>query len=136
MKRVSLILIPLVSLVVVTSCVSSRQGDVLTPRSIDLLSDPYIGSWDFIVSNTPKGDAEGVIVIERSGNDYQVNLDSELGQVDLEKIDIEDERLKGYFHYNGMRINVKGRFEGNTLEGKVGVTLASFPLSARKRASI
>ena len=135
MVRFSFFLIPL-TMLLASSCASSKYGDVMTPRSVDVSVDPYIGSWDFIVSNTPKGDAEGVIIIGRSGVNYEADLNSELGEVTLEKIDIEDERLKGYFHYNGMRINVKGRFEGNTLEGKVGVTLASFPLKATKRASI
>ncbi len=95
--------------------------------------DPYVGAWDFIVENTPSGDESGVINIGADGGNYFAYLDSEMGEMRLEEITIRDRKLKGYFRYKGFRVNVKGVFDQNTLEGKVAVTLASFPLSATKR---
>jgi hypothetical protein len=50
----------------------------------------------------------------------------------LDDVTIQGERLKGHFQYKGFRVNVKGDFEGDTFEGKVGVTLVSYPFRAKK----
>ena len=114
------------------SCHTTRHLDELVAKNA-AVQDPYIGLWDFVVRNTPTGNAEGVISIEKEGYDYRASLESELGEMSLDHLSIKDERLKGYFRYKGFRVNVKGVFEENTLAGKLAVTLASFPLEATKR---
>ncbi len=105
----------------------------MQPRSV-MLEDPYVGDWDFVVRNTPAGNAEGILNIEREGTLYRANLISDAGETSIEKLYIENEKLKGHFKYKGFKVNVKGQFEGNSFEGKLGVTLASFPVSAVKLA--
>ncbi len=127
-----LIPLALISLLLV-SCHSSRNAGQTQIKGIPLANDPYIGTWDFIVRNTPSGNAEGVISIEREGMLYRAIVDSGLGKMALDHVSIEDERLKGHFRYKGFKVNVKGIFDENTLEGKLAVSLASFPLEATRR---
>ena len=134
MKRLSQLLIPLLTMSIFVSCNSSKKVSQLTPRGI-MLEDPYCGSWDFVV-DAPNGAAEGVLVIEKSGySNYVASVSSEMGEMSIEKMSIEGERLKGSFKYKGFRVNVQGEFEGDMLEGKIGVTLISYPLTARKRSA-
>ncbi len=133
MKRFpSNLLIPILLVAFLSSCRSVKPVDQLQVKGIDLL-DPYVGTWDFVVRNTPSGNAEGVINIKRQGYDYLAVLDSELGALALDDISIRDEKLRGHFRYKGFRVNVKGVFQEDRLDGKLAVTLASFPLVATKR---
>jgi hypothetical protein len=104
----------------------------LVPRSV-LLDDPYTGDWDFVIKDMPAGDATGILYIEREGQLYRGSVAVENGATDIDKLSIEESCMKGYFRYKGFRVNVKGTFEGDTFEGKVGVTLLSYPFVARKR---
>lgn len=132
MKRLPQLLIPLVAMSFLVACNSSKKVSDLTPRGI-MLDDPYCGSWDFVV-DAPNGEAEGVLVIEKRGySQYFASVTSEMGEMSIEKMSIEAERLRGSFRYKGFKVNVQGEFEGNVLEGKIGVTLISYPLTARKR---
>ncbi|NND05397.1 MAG: hypothetical protein HKN87_03365 [Saprospiraceae bacterium] len=134
MKCKKYLLIPLMCLVcLITSCHTSKKTSDLQSKGLSV-ADPYMGVWDFIVKDTPSGDAEGVIEIERIGASYRALLDSEIGKVELDQISIKDEYLKGHFRYKGFRVNVKGTFDDNTLSGKLAVTLVSFPLEATRRA--
>lgn len=134
MKRVSPLLIPLAFLsLVLFSCHHGRRAIDLQSRSIVPGPDPYVGAWDFVVQNVPSGKAEGIIEIQRTGHQYRAELASGMGDLVIEELAIQDERLSGHFRYKGFKVNVKGVFEGNTLEGKLAVTLASFPLRATKR---
>ena len=134
MKRVPPLLIPLVLLTLLLfSCHQGRRAIDLQSRSVIPEPDPYVGAWDFVVQNVPSGNAEGIIEIQRTGKQYRAELASGMGDLVIEELAIQDERLSGHFRYKGFRVNVKGVFEGNTLEGKLAVTLASFPLRTTKR---
>ena len=117
----------------IAGCRSTQKLGPLQAKGVELI-DPYAGTWDFVVRNTPGGDSEGVISIKKDGSDYLAVLDSDLGELALKDISIRDAHLKGHFRYKGFKVNVKGVFQENTLEGKLAVTLASFPLEAKKRA--
>ena len=135
MKREKYLLIPLISIALLAvSCHSSRKANDFQSKGRLEFEDPYLGVWDFVVRDTPAGDAEGVIEIERVGASYRAMLDAEIGQVALDEISIKDECLKGHFKYKGFKVNVKGTFDDNTLSGKLAVTLVSFPLEATRRA--
>lgn len=114
------------------ACHTSRKVTDLQPKGLDL-ADPYVGGWDFVVEDTPSGDAEGTIYIYRAGGVYMAELDTQLGEMKMDRLSIERQRLKGSFKYKGFNVHVKGTFVGDTLEGKVGVTLMSYPMSATKR---
>ncbi len=128
------LLIPLTLTLAITTtaCHSSKKTGVLTPRSVTM-GDRYTGDWDFIVKDTPSGDAQGVMNIEKDGFAYRANVSADIGEMSIDHLTIQEERLKGYFHYKGFKVNVKGNFVGDTFEGKVGMTLLSYPFVAKKR---
>ncbi len=134
MKGTINLLIPLTIILTISACHSNKRASELKPRSVTL-GDPYTGDWDFVVKDTPAGDAEGVLNIERDGSAYRASVSADLGEMSIDHLTIEEERLKGYFHYKGFKVNLKGNFAGDTFEGKVGVTLVSYPLKAKKRIS-
>ena len=131
MKGKITLLIPLAITLTLISCHSSRKAG-LVPRSI-FLDDPYAGDWDFVIKDMPQGDAEGILSIDRSGFEYSASVSGDIGDMQLDDVSIEADRMKGHFRYKGFRVNVKGDFAGNSFEGKVGVTLVSYPFKAKKR---
>ena len=132
MKSNLRLLIPLAIISLFSACHTTKDGNTLVPRSV-WLDDPYIGDWDFVIKDMPSGDATGILYIEREGYAYRGSVAVENGETDINKLSIEESRMKGYFKYKGFKVNVKGVFEGDTFEGKVGVTLISYPFVARKR---
>ena len=127
------LLIPLAITFTLISCHSSRKISSLTPRS-GMLDDPYTGDWEFVIEDMPQGDAEGILNIDRSGYNYTANVSGDIGDMEIEDVSIQDDRMKGHFRYKGFRVNVKGDFTGNSFEGKVGVTLVSYPFKAKRKA--
>ena len=133
MKGKITLLIPLAITFTLISCHSSKKAGMV-PRSI-LLDDPYAGDWDFVIEDMPQGDAEGILSIDRSGYEYSASVSGDIGDMKLDDVSIQGDRMKGHFRYKGFRVNVKGDFAGNSFEGKVGVTLVSYPFKAKKRSS-
>ncbi|NND34752.1 MAG: hypothetical protein HKN76_19355 [Saprospiraceae bacterium] len=133
MKSTLRLLIPLLALIsVFSACHTTKSGNALVPRAV-FLDDPYIGDWDFVIKDMPSGDAKGILYIEREGYAYRGSVAVDNGETDINKLSIEESRMRGYFKYKGFKVNVKGVFEGDTFEGKVGVTLISYPFVATKR---
>ena len=135
MKGTINLLIPLAIIFTLISCHSSRRTAGLIPKSI-FLDDPYAGDWDFIIKDMPQGDAQGILSIDRSGFDYTANVTGDIGDMQIEDVSIQSDRMKGHFQYKGFRVSVKGDFTGDSFEGKVGVTLISYPFKAKRRNSI
>ncbi|MBK8505770.1 MAG: hypothetical protein IPL46_28375 [Saprospiraceae bacterium] len=131
MKRKINLLIPLAIAITISSCHSNKNLSGLTPRSV-MLADPYTGDWEFTIEDMPSGDAEGILNIDKQGYHYRASVSGDIGDMDLDDVTIQGERLKGHFQYKGFRVNVKGNFEGDIFEGKVGVTLISYPFKAKK----
>jgi hypothetical protein len=128
MKKKINLLIPLAIAITSSSCHSNKN---LIPRSV-MLADPYTGDWEFTIEDMPSGDAEGILNIGKQGYQYRASVSGDIGDMDLDDVTIQGERLKGHFQYKGFRVNVKGNFEGDSFEGKVGVTLISYPFKAKK----
>jgi hypothetical protein len=128
MKKKINLLIPLAIAITISSCHSNKN---LIPRSV-MLADPYTGDWEFTIEDMPSGDAEGILNIGKQGYQYRASVSGDIGDMDLDDVTIQGERLKGHFQYKGFRVNVKGNFEGDSFEGKVGVTLISYPFKAKK----
>lgn len=107
-----------------TACATSRQA-----------ANSPLGSWDFIVKNTPYGNVQGQMVIEQQGDAYTGELRSDQGNVSLKNINISDKQLTSNFMMDGNNLSLKGSFEGDTFTGEVGAGGSnSFPITANRAA--
>ena len=97
------------------------------------MEDPYVGSWDYIVKDTPNGDVEGVLVIKKEMDTYSALISGEAGELDLSGFAIEDNALEGTFDYQGYEVTVKGTFSGKMIKGDMGVEYMTFPMEAVKQ---
>lgn len=95
--------------------------------------DVSIGTWDYIVKDTPSGDAEGNFVIAKEGDNYVGTLNGEQGSIPLNDVTIEDGNLTCTFDLQGYEILIKGTFEGTSFTGNASVDYNEFPMTATKR---
>ena len=97
------------------------------------VEDPYAGTWDYVVKNTPEGDMKGEMIIGKNGEGYTAEMNGYTVNANLEDLSIKDQTIEGSFDYQGMEVIIKGKFEGNMLKGDVEVDYMTFPLEATKR---
>jgi len=116
------ILVFIVAAFIAYGCASSKK-----------VADISIGTWDYVVKNTPSGDVEGNFVIAKEGDDYTGSLNGEQGPTPLKDISVEDGNLKCTFDYQGYELLMKGTFEGASFTGDVSVDYNEFPMTATKR---
>ena len=96
------------------------------------MADPYVGSWDYVVKDTPEGDVKGLLVIDKAMDKYTAQISGEQGEVDLGTFNIVDNQMQGTFDYQGYEMTMKGVFSGKTIKGDIGVEFMSFPMEAMK----
>ncbi|MCG8306089.1 MAG: hypothetical protein MI975_01780 [Cytophagales bacterium] len=104
-------------------------GCAPSKKAVDL----SIGTWDYVIKDTPEGDLDGHFIIAKEGDDYTGSLNSDQGSIVLEDITIEDGNLKCTFDFQGYEILMKGTFEGNSYAGNVSVDYNEFPMTATRR---
>ncbi len=92
-----------------------------------------VGTWDYVVKNTPEGDLPGTFVISQNGDTFTGYMQSTQGQTDLRNMTIENDQLKCDFDFMGYTIMMTGVFAGETFDGKVSVDYNDFPMTATKR---
>lgn len=97
------------------------------------VSDVSVGTWDYLIKNTPEGDMTGNFVIVKEGENYSGSLNSTQGSIPLENVKIEDGNLTSNFSYMGYTVNMSGKFETTTFDGKVSVDYNDFPMTATKQ---
>ena len=97
------------------------------------VADVSVGTWDYIVKDTPNGDVEGNFVIVKEGDTYTGSLNGDQGSIPLEDIEVEGENLSYLFDFQGMQLAVKGTIEGSAFTGNVSVDYNDFPMTATKR---
>lgn len=97
------------------------------------VTDISIGTWDYIIKDTPQGDLNGNFIIANEGDAYTGSLNSDQGSIPLEDISVEEGNLKCSFNYQGYEIEMTGKFEGKAFDGKVSVDYNDFPMTATKR---
>jgi len=122
MKKV---LILVVLAFVAYSCASTKKS----AKAVDI----SLGSWDYVVSNTPEGDVTGVFVLAKAGDVYSGTLNGSQGSTPLENITVTDNNLKCTFNYMGYTVEVTGLFEGDAFTGKCSVEYNDFPMKATRK---
>lgn len=104
------------------SCASSKKAAEIS-----------IGSWDYVIKGTPDGDTEGVLIIEKEGDNYTGSLNTSQGSLPLDDVEIEDNVLTSSFNYSGYTIDMTGTFEGDAFDGKCSVEYNDFPMTAVRK---
>jgi hypothetical protein len=117
------ILIFLVAAMVAYACASTKKSAI----------DVSVGTWDYVVKNTPEGDLSGIFVIAKTGDTYTGYLEGAQGRTDLRDVTVENDQLKCNFDFSGYTIMMTGTFAGDNFDGKVSVEYNDFPLTATKR---
>ena len=95
--------------------------------------DLSVGTWDYVVKDTPNGDTSGNFVIAKEGENYSGTLNGEGGTYPLENIKVEENVLSCSFDYQDMVLVIKGTIEGASFTGNVSVDYNSFPMTATRR---
>ena len=104
-------------------------GCASTKKVVDI----SIGTWDYVITETPQGDLEGNFVIAKEGDNYTGSLNSEQGSIPLEDVKVVESQLSATFDFQGYEVIMSGTFEGASYKGNVSVDYNEFPMSATKR---
>ncbi len=115
----------------VSSCDTTKRAVGTTSEKMEVM-DPYVGSWNYVVKDTPEGDIKGLLVIEKAMEKYTARISGEQGEVDLGTFNIVDNQMQGTFDYQGYELTMKGIFSGKTIKGDIGVEFMSFPMEGKK----
>jgi len=102
--------------------------------TLDYKPDPIVGVWDYELFNLPQGEPIGFFTISKSDEGYSMVLTSPKADMDVEEVSIEgDAIVGGYFASQGYTIDVRGKFEANSFEGKIDAEGNVFRMTATKR---
>jgi hypothetical protein len=112
----------LMLLMVGVACKASKEA-VWTP----------VGSWDFVVKNTPEGDVNGVLVLTQNGDGYSATMSTPDGAIDLDDVEVADKKFTAVLNYQGYQLDVEGTFAGESLNGTVAMGYDSFTLTASRK---
>ncbi len=92
-----------------------------------------VGTWNYMVKNTPYGNVEGQLIISQEDDGYSGELRSSMGNTRLSNISIEGNEMKANAWLEGTNLTLDGMVEGDNLEGTIDAGGAgSFPLTASR----
>ncbi len=132
------LLLALVMAMLVTACNTAKKATATasepTKEMTKKMADPFTGTWDYVVANTPDGDAKGQMIIRQDGDSYSGMLKSEMGDTNINNLTITDNKLSGTFDFQGYELTISGDFEGSSFSGEVGVDYTTFPMTASKQS--
>jgi len=92
----------------------------------------YVGNWHYTFPTMEGGEMKAVMVISREGKEYKGVLTSEMGNVDLQDLQIIDDKLTAYFTIEGNRLDLTGVFSDDTYSGTTSIQGYEFPMNATK----
>jgi len=113
------VLIFIVAAFIAYACASSKK-----------VVDISIGSWDYVIKNTPEGDMNGTFVLAKEGDKYTGSLVGGEGSVPLDNITVIEKVLNCTFYYQGYLVTMSGNFEEDAFTGKCGAEGYEFPMTA------
>ena len=96
-------------------------------------ADVSIGEWEYVVKDTPNGDASGTFTITKEGDQYSGILQGEEGDALLKNVQIENDALSSTFDYSGYTINLTGNFVGDIFTGKISVEGSDFIMTGKRK---
>lgn len=90
------------------------------------------GTWDYTVTDTPEGDFNGHMVIDREENGYSGYLTSNDMKIEFVRLDIEDDQVNASFYYDGNLLELTGEFVKKVFSGQVRAEYENYPMKAQK----
>lgn len=94
------------------------------------------GTWDYLVKDTPMGDAVGTMNIIPGDDGFTGKLVTDnFGEGEMENLTIVDNQLTAsvYLSGPGITIDLKGLFEGETFTGSVNANGDEFAMTATRK---
>lgn len=93
------------------------------------------GSWDYLVKDTPMGDAKGTLEINETEEGFEGKMITDnFGEAKLDNLKIVDNRLSAsaFLSQAGISVDILGLFEGETFNGTVGVNGDEYTLTGTR----
>ncbi|MDF9800006.1 hypothetical protein OKW21_005269 [Catalinimonas alkaloidigena] len=113
------------AIALVSACASSRQA-----------ANSPVGTWDYVVKNTPYGNVEGQMIIEQDGDGYAGEIRSSQGNLTLNNVQINEGQLTSTFMMDGNSLSLEGAFEEDTFTGEVAAgSYDTFPMTAYRAST-
>lgn len=82
--------------------------------------DPYIGSWNLLIEDTPQGNVSATMTITKNTEGtYSGSVNSDVGAFDFYEIKIMDGKLSAGFMIQGAEFDIIGNFEDLHFKGYV-----------------
>ncbi|MEA3460980.1 MAG: hypothetical protein U9R49_03805 [Bacteroidota bacterium] len=103
--------------------------------STKVAKDPhaqYLGEWDYVVEDLPV-DIDGTFVISKVEGVLKANMVNPMGEMEIEKVTIEEGVLKADFEVEGNYIELEGTFTENVYKGFLFVQGGEFPMNMTKK---
>ena len=97
------------------------------------INKKFVGTWDYEVTDTPNGDYDGQLVIEKDGKSYKGKMVAEGGSQDLRDLKIEGDNISFKIYAEGFDCSISLTREGNSLKGKVKVDGETYPMTGIKK---
>ncbi len=118
------VLLSFIALFLITSCGSTKNA---------VKVDPYVGDWSMVISDTPQGDVAATMTISKSEDgSYIGSLNSDLGEIMLNDLKIEESKLTSTFVTQEMDFDLTGTFEEILFNGYVSGMGADFKTDGKK----
>lgn len=106
----------------ISACATSRNA-----------ANSPVGTWNYLVKNTPYGNVEGQLIISQEDDGYSGELRSSMGNTRLSDISIEGNELKANAWLEGTNLTLAGTVEGDNLQGTIDAGgSGSFPMTASR----
>ena len=106
----------------ISACATSRN-----------LTNSPVGTWNYVVKDTPYGTVEGQLIISQEEDGYSGELRSGMGNVSLSNISIEGNELNADAWLQGTDLKLAGKVDGDNLQGTIDAGSAgNFPMTANR----
>lgn len=131
------ILILVFAIAMAGGCATSKKTADTTPTepaaTTSATTTESVEEWAYVIKDLPDGDASGVFTLMKKEDKYSGVMKSELGEVDVNNLTIENDVLKCNYAVMGYSVNMTGTFTGDNFKGKINVEGYEFPMTAVKK---
>jgi hypothetical protein len=112
-----------------TFAVFIAYGCATSKKAVDI----SVGEWEYVLKNLPDGDADGSFTITKEGDKFAGALHTDQGDAVLDNVVIENDELVCTFEFMEYTVDMTGKFEGDSFNGKCSVEYNDFPMTAVRK---